>query len=73
MVNYNMGRYYAWANLFNLIKSTLRKYSSAPTYKFTYIPPKQSPLPIIVPFNEWKGSKDDNSFRQGARLEYFLG
>lgn len=50
MVNYNMGRYYAWTNLANLVRSTFRKYSSAPTYKFSYIPPKQTPLPKIVAF-----------------------
>lgn len=63
MVNYNMGRYYAWSNLKNLINSTLRKYSSAPTYKFTYIPPKSTIRPKIVPFEEWKGSKIIIDFR----------
>ena len=63
MVNYNMGRYYAWSNLKKMINSKLRKFSSAPTYKFIYIPPKMTMRPKIVPFEEWKGSKIIVDFR----------
>lgn len=50
MVNYNMGRYYAYQNLARLIQSVARKYSQAPAYQFKYLPPKVTQRAIIVPF-----------------------
>jgi len=46
-----------------MISSKLRKYGSAPAYKFVYIPPKMIMRPKIVPFEEWKGSKLIIDFR----------
>lgn len=56
MVNYNMGRYYAWENLSKLIKKTIRKRFHTPTYSFTYIPPKIHTNIHFIPFEEWKAS-----------------
>lgn len=50
MVNYNMGRYYAWANLNKLIKTNLKKLRPGPQYEFKYIPPPNQVKAKIVPF-----------------------
>lgn len=49
MVNYNMGRYYAWSNLRNLLRSKLSALRPAPTYSYKYIPP-QAMRAKIVPY-----------------------
>lgn len=56
MVNYNMGRYYAYQNLGKLVQSAVRKYSKPPAYQFKYVPPKVTQRAVIVPFEQWKGS-----------------
>lgn len=56
MVNYNMGRYYAWANLNKLIKTKLKSFRPGPTYEYRYIPPKSTTRHEYLPFEQWKGS-----------------
>jgi hypothetical protein len=56
MVNYNMGRYYAWSNLSKYIRSTYRKHFYTPQYRFTYIQPKVHTSHQFIPFEEWKAS-----------------
>lgn len=57
MVNYNMGRYYAWANLKALIAGGLRKFVPAgPAYTYHYVPPTNTMRPVVLPFEQWKSS-----------------
>jgi hypothetical protein len=56
MVNYNMGRYYAWENLSKFIKTSIRKRFFPPNYRFNYVPPKTHTSPQFIPFEQWKAS-----------------
>ena len=70
MVNYNMGRYYAWSNLSQQIKSAFRRHFYTPKYNFTYIPPKVHTNIQFLPFEEWKASililKQINNSREAS-------